>query len=629
MTQTFLGYTQRDPGTQSPLLDDVFDHVRSAVVVDVNRYAGGTLDAKVLAALAAVAPGGVLTRPVTMDLTRCQGPLVWASDAIDLGISNYDRTAITWEWPTATVRYAASCTVMAHHAHRTRGTYFKQADAAGARVTGNHFFKLQALNAYTIACTNGSAAAVVSNASGLEVDTPIAVRAHKPRGGRDTTTVTGAHASGAASLLVADTSRFQAAGVLYVNAGTPFLISYTGKDATHFTGCTWGAYGTVASALAGAEVLDRAVYETYYLTAVAGTAVTLDRTFEGLTMAGVPFYQGAHDIDFEGKATLDGNMDPAVDDAANPFPLYGLFPRHVRISEGFTFRNGDHGGVQLVGAQDCLVRGRGVDNGRAGLTLGAHFWLFQNAKRNRVAVSLERGFRGVQCDDRTSTSLEFDNACDDNLLEVHHAVGSQYALTIEGGQNRNVGVVHHARQVVLAVAELVETGQWGTAPIPAFNTLEVRSHDQAFGAVSTVTSSGLAAGGSNRIIARTPGMLLSGMQAGMNVEGPIGRFNMAPAVTVTPDRRSGDHLVVALANGAANTQIANPTGSPWIGARLAVTIRNLTGGAYAAAFTWGAGFVFAGGAAPAVPASTKESTVWFEFDGGFWKEQSRTAADVG
>lgn len=100
------------------------------------------------------------------------------------------------------------------------------------------------------------------------------------------------------------------------------------------------------------------------------------------------------------------------------------------------------------------------------------------------------------------------------------------------------------------------------------------------------------------------------------------RMALAYSASMTPDALSGRTQSITATDGNAFT-INAPTNA-YIGLRLAIIIRNPSGGALGTA-TWNAVYKMTAWTQPATGFS---QTIEFEYNGTNWIEQSRTAADV-
>jgi len=342
-------------------------------VVLVDQFPGADASERAKNALTSRLSGGLLVGPTVLDFRGLDGVQDWTLDPTSV-LSFTDRTAVIWVWGPNTYRmtkaitippngpYGAAATgasirVLPHHHHVFQGTTFIMQNSSGTRVLATHLFLSYLDNTLATAnATNGSSVVTVTSANGIEIGTPISLPGHLPRTGSDTTAVASDPGIGGTSINVASTAQFppdnsnNAATILVGSE----IIRYTSKDATHFLGCTRGAYGTTAASHAVSSLVSRVVADTYYVKSVSGTQLTLDHAL-GVTATALPVYQGTQDVSFLGSAVFDGNLDASNDDPGNPSAVFTMGSRLIRVAPNIIIRNWDHGGFFSYGGQDHAI----------------------------------------------------------------------------------------------------------------------------------------------------------------------------------------------------------------------------------------------------------------------------------
>lgn len=101
-------------------------------------------------------------------------------------------------------------------------------------------------------------------------------------------------------------------------------------------------------------------------------------------------------------------------------------------------------------------------------------------------------------------------------------------------------------------------------------------------------------------------------------------YTVSGAGTTTPDATSGSLMVLTVTTAAAFTIGAAGSYGASMRNEVDIEIFNNSGGALGA-ITWNAAYLFAGGSAPAAPASGKRLRVRFLFDGTNWLEADRVS----
>ena len=534
-------------------------------VVDVSAFPGATAGDKLIAALAAAPLINVYDHvPVVFDMRAFTGVQVIDKPVADYGIGQYSKSVMVFLWGTATYWISTLQKAMSNHIHVLDGaTLVFGKNANGSRQTGVYGFFHDALGCQLITTAGSGVVTLTGNAAvqagiqnAAEVGHPLAIFGHVPAGGRDNTTVGADPGAGGTSIQVASTTGFPSSGYLVIpnNAATDYeAVQYTSIDATHFLGCTRGYGGTTAVAHNVGTAVDRAVYETYIIKSIAGNTITLD---EGRT---VPFtstlidaQKGTYNFTIEGHGTVDGNMDPAVDDSINPAGVYITYGRHCRTGAGITWRNWDHSAVIWRAGQDNYTYGRVIDSTRPSLLLGSATWLFANCKRCYVEIDVENTYIGCYVDSRTITGQLLDGPSNDNVVIINHARKCENPIRVSGSQN-NLLIVRNAVDLPATGQGIAEDSdaQWITSANALGkvegNILVVETIRGAAGfqAIST----GSTFGTTNVLISRTAGAPISAPVSGSTVyavQGPTNVVILADAATIATNASKGETFEVTL-----------------------------------------------------------------------------------
>lgn len=475
-------------------------------------FAGATAGQKIQAAVTALAAtGGVI------DARGLASPIVLDVD-IAAGLAAYNIKPLVVLWGDQEIRVAAKQTVRSHHTHVFHGATVISKNAAGARVTGTTQF--QADNSTVsfggpgngVITTKGSA--VVTKAApglaawaALEVGSPLDVFGFVPPVGHDNTTINvgGGIDAVTASITVASTAGFPSSDYIRIQDE---VIFYTSIDATHFLGCTRGYQGTTAAVHADTTAVERCVYQPFYVIAISGNNITLDAPIDfAATNAAV--WLGVLDVSFIGRATFDGNKDPAVDDTANPYGIQLLGGRFCTIGPGLVFQHYDHGGYDLEHCQDSSVDAKHLDCGRIGSSLGAGGWLFGWNKRVDICADGVDCYLTIVVDDKSNTPTLRDGPAEHCTVVVRTSAGAPASPLEMSGCRRCFGAVLTATGLGATGRGIsAEATQWITNnnPGPSGNVLMLGFVTGTAGFQGIAMDAGWA-NGNNVAISEMPGLV--------------------------------------------------------------------------------------------------------------------------
>lgn len=565
-------YHQQEAEAFSALSDGLGDY--EFVVLPVHMFPGATAGAKIAAALASAyaARGSAFeTGAAIVDMRGLYGTQIISTDVIDAGFHNYAKAPVTWLWGNAEYWIEVPLRAMTNHRHHFEGAHLifgKKAD--GTRNLGQNGFLhtsygvqlVTAVGSGDVTMTGSAYVAGIANA--ITPGHSLAIFGHIPKGGRDETTLTADPGAGGMTLAVASTAGYQTSGYLVLpnNAGTDFeIVRYTSIDATNFFLSIRGYGGSTAVAHNVGTAVNRAVYETFIAKSVAGAVITLDegRTIP-FTSAFIDCNVGLYRFVLSGFGTIDGNMDPAVNDAANPMGLNTIYERHGYVGPGLIFKNWDHG-TSRIAAQDCEWYAKVVDCTRPSLFLGAATWLFGNCKRNTNIFTVENCYSGCVIDSRTVQATLPDGPSDDNVVIIRHARKVTIPILFSGGRG-NYMEVQNAVGMPSTGIGIAEDGdnQWlqsaNSRGYVQDNILVAGVLQGAAGMLAISVSTNF--GKTNVVISRTPGVPLNipAANTDIDVQGPKGRVTLVDAVTIVTDSCFGEIFEVTL---GGNRTMGAPT----------------------------------------------------------------------
>lgn len=594
------------------------------------RQSNGDVTEAIQAALAQLTSSG----GGTLDCRGFDGTFILLTADICADVSLYSVVPVTFQWGAHEVRYTATSILRSNHQHILNGTTFIPKDANGNRVTGVTGFQFDASTLAIggpgngVITTDGSA--VVTKASpgsaawaAVGVGSPLMLFGFVPPVGHDNTTINvgGGIDAVTDTITVASTTSFPSTGYIRIEDE---VINYTSVNATQFLGCVRGYQGTTPAAHANGIGVERCVYQPFYVKSISGNNLTLDQAVD-FSSTGCAVWVGVVAVAFTGIGVFDGNMDPAVDDTANPYGLQILGGRFCTLGPGIVFKNHDHGGYDWEQMQDSTADARIINCGRPSLSLGAACWLFAWNKRVNVYADVVDCNIGLVVDDISNIKTLRDGPSEDCTFVVRTSIGTGMPLEMAGTRRCN-GQVLTARDIGTANAAIeCKATQWITPGIPSNNVCTVGAVTGTSGFKGFKMDAGWANGG-NVLEIKTP-VLANDLQDGNSFTSPPYLLLLTYSASIAPRPDRSEDMRVLVTNGTAFT-ITNPTSTQRTrDRRLSFLFTNLSGGAMGA-ITWDTHFVLAG--AFTNPANNLSRRITFRWNESAvrWQEESRTMADM-
>lgn len=495
----------------------------------------------------------------------------------------YERAPITFWWGPAEYRFATTVNGRSHHHHYLHGSYFKTADATGARLSATLFvLPIQAIGGpgNGVTATDGTAIVtkIFPSASGwnyLEVGSPVSIFGRTPVLGKDTTTI---NVGGGISDIDTTITVVSTTGFLSSNGYIRIedeVIFYTGTTATAFTGCTRGFNGTAPVAHADTTLVARAVREAFVVKSISGDDITLDSVLDPRAVSdftatnrpsigGINIEIGTLDFRIAGHGTIDGLFDPdGADDTGNPVAIFGYCSRKLYVGPGITFRGFDFGAATQNYGQDAHFDGCCLERtGSRAANVGSGIWLFGGAKRNKARLTQAIDCLGVVAiDDRSTSPTLFDQMCYENTVECEYAnrIGASGAVPflISGGKNNSIRVRHITGAPANSISCMLQATQWQTNVGGEGNLIEVDSFtDYGAGAVA-INVDGNHTDKPNTV--RAPrNVPVTINSSGCGFEGRKGKVPLTDAATIAIDVIQGDYFEVLLGGNRTLGIPSNP-----------------------------------------------------------------------
>lgn len=497
------------------------------------------------------------------------------------------------------------------------GTKFVLSDG----VTQSFMFKFRT-GSGLLSCTNGSPTVTLNanptNGVVAQKSGTIGVFGHIPTGAVDRTTFTADPGAGGTTLDVVSTAAFPSTGFLVLEGNE--IAQYTGTTATSFTGVTRGAKGTTASAHGIGTNVDRAVYETYRISAVSGLTLTLERNVTAPTATLLDFHLGVSDVSFKGVGVIDG-AKPASDTSANGVGVYAYFANRLVVEDGIKFLHWDHSGVLITQGRDCSIGGFYKDIGWPSLNLGSAIWFFGGTQDCDADARFVDCNIDVAVDSRTTAAAFEDNRCNGNDVLIRRSRGGWRPAVLEEGDHNHIEI----RSAIGHTSSALSVGspQWGTPNGGIENTFVIGSVSPQNPIVSYDANM---ADKRNTIISTIrvgTHSLQEGGSFGNQLITPPTFFSLTYSASITPDAGRGEDQLITVTNTSAFT-INNPI-NPQHGRRLTIYIFNNSGGAMGTV-TFGSEFRLAGAFVNPANGSWRAIT-FIRQTSTKWREQSRSAAD--
>jgi hypothetical protein len=315
-----------------------------------------------------------------------------------------------------------------------QGSTFVMADpdAVSASVIDTH------VQETTGAISAASEEMTLASLEGVEVGSPLAVRAAGGPSAVQVTTMSDSIADDATSIPLTSSTGWGGAST----AGHCWIgdecISFSGVSGGSLQGVQRGLFGTTASAhTSGASIaLARRLYAT--VTEIDGSTVTLDTTaVRGVTTAEVSIgvlRAGVKDL------RIDGRKSDPVPSAINPVGITFRLARFSTIRDVAVEKCGFTGIRVMNGTRHCSIRDfRLWDNGAPANNVGFQLILFRGCVGNVATggIIVGAGRDSVFLDDRTATATEWDAPCEGNIVALNACedinLNGNYGLGVAGG----------------------------------------------------------------------------------------------------------------------------------------------------------------------------------------------------
>jgi hypothetical protein len=306
---------------------------------------------------AAIAAASAGTRPAVVDMRHVHDTIHVTGDLFQ---GATDVTLLVgrnrWEFDTDTCQQTPyhGCSIIMDGATWTPDV--DNPDGAPSLGTLGYGLITPAVMRTTAALTVGSADIVVADVSNIRLGCALGVMGLSGTSQHQKAVLSGNITSSVTTIPVASTTGFDAAdysnGVVLIGSE---YVSYTGLTATTFTGCTRGAFGTIAASHTSGDAIYMTLYEAARVEAIIGTTVTVD-VVSAVSLTGVTVLIGAHGVSILGEGVFDGRRG---DDPNPSKPLlgaiYAALTGNLHIGSGFTFGRWTTGGIVCQGTIGTLL----------------------------------------------------------------------------------------------------------------------------------------------------------------------------------------------------------------------------------------------------------------------------------